>query len=40
VSSALSDLSRRDLIITGADEWLLKGAPPGELLDIDAGSVS
>ena len=35
VSSALSDLARRNLLISRGDEWLLTGEAPGELLDID-----
>jgi CRP/FNR family cyclic AMP-dependent transcriptional regulator len=38
VSSALSDLARRGWVINQGDEWLLKGEPPGELLDVDGGS--
>ncbi len=32
VTSALSDLSRRGLVVFGDDGWLLAGEPPGELL--------
>ena len=35
VSSALSDLARRGLVVSEDDEWLLAGEAPGELLDID-----
>jgi hypothetical protein len=35
VSSALSDLARRKLVISRDNEWLLLDEPPGELLDID-----
>jgi hypothetical protein len=35
VTSALSDLSRRGLISSRAEEWVLFGDPPRELLDID-----
>jgi CRP-like cAMP-binding protein len=40
VSSALSDLARRGLVINRTDRWLLMGEPPGELLDVDGGSGS
>lgn len=35
VTSALSDLSRRGVIRFVDDGWLLRGEPPGELLDLD-----
>jgi CRP/FNR family transcriptional regulator, cyclic AMP receptor protein len=35
VTSALSDLTRRGLVRSTGDRWLLLGEPPGELLDID-----
>jgi CRP/FNR family transcriptional regulator, cyclic AMP receptor protein len=38
VTSALSDLSRRGLVRWTDDAWLLKGDPPGELLDL-TGSI-
>jgi len=34
VTSALSELARRDLVRQAADGWLLHGAPPGELLEL------
>jgi CRP/FNR family transcriptional regulator, cyclic AMP receptor protein len=34
VSSALSDLARRGRVLWVDDAWLLKGEPPGELLDL------
>jgi hypothetical protein len=37
VSSALSDLARRDLVQSSASGWLLKGEPPGELLELSPG---
>jgi hypothetical protein len=40
VSSALSDLARRGLVVNQADEWVLTGEPPGELLDVDSSSGS
>jgi CRP/FNR family cyclic AMP-dependent transcriptional regulator len=36
VTSALSDLSRRGLVRSSSDNWLLHGEPPGEFLDVDA----
>ncbi len=38
VTSALSDLSRRGVVSFVDEGWLLKGEPPGELLDV--GEVS
>ena len=38
VTSALSDLSRRELIRPFRDGWLLYGEPPVELLDIDSSA--
>jgi hypothetical protein len=35
VTSALSDLSRRGLVLAGGDQWLLVGEPPRELLAIN-----
>lgn len=40
VSSALSDLARRGLVVNQADEWVLNGEAPGELLDVDSSSGS
>lgn len=40
VSSALSDLARRGLVLNQGDEWLLKGEAPGELLDVDGSGNS
>lgn len=34
VTSALSDLSRRRLVVAVKDGWLLSGGPPGELLEL------
>jgi CRP/FNR family cyclic AMP-dependent transcriptional regulator len=34
VTSALSDLTRRELIASIHEGWLLSGAPPGELLEL------
>lgn len=34
VSSAVSDLARRDLVQSEGSGWLLKGEPPGELLQL------
>jgi CRP/FNR family transcriptional regulator, cyclic AMP receptor protein len=36
VTSALSDLTRRGLLRTSGDEWVLLGEPPGELLGLGA----
>lgn len=36
VTSALSDLTRRELVRLVEDGWLLAGEPPGELLDVAA----
>ena len=38
VTSALSDLTRRGLIRSTGEEWILSGAPPRELLDIEAAA--
>jgi CRP/FNR family cyclic AMP-dependent transcriptional regulator len=38
VTSALSDLARRRLVRWADHAWLLSGEPPGELLDLTAGS--
>lgn len=38
VTSALSDLARRDLVRATRAGWLLHGEPPVELLDLDASS--
>ena len=35
VTSALSELSRRGLVISHGGEWILYGEPPRELLDIE-----
>lgn len=40
VTSALSDLSRRELIRPYRDGWLLYGEPPVELLEFDSSAVS
>jgi CRP/FNR family transcriptional regulator, cyclic AMP receptor protein len=40
VTSALSDLSRRELIRPFRDGWLLYGEPPGDLLDIESPAES
>ena len=40
VTSALSDLTRRGLIRSTGDEWILFGEPPRELLDINVVSAS
>jgi hypothetical protein len=34
VTSALSDLTRRDLVRLVDEGWLLSGEAPGELLDV------
>ena len=36
VSSALSDLTRRGVVHTTPEGWLLAGTPPGELLELGA----
>jgi len=36
VTSALSDFSRRGLVRSSGDRWVLFGEAPGELLDVDA----
>jgi hypothetical protein len=36
VTSALSELSRRGLVLSRGGEWILHGEPPRELLDIEA----
>ena len=38
VSTALSELARRGLVVNKDDEWLLAGEAPVELLDIDRAS--
>jgi CRP/FNR family cyclic AMP-dependent transcriptional regulator len=38
VTSALSDLARRELIQSRGGEWILLGEPPRELLDIETAS--
>jgi hypothetical protein len=38
VTTALTDLSRRGLVIPVAEGWLVSGDPPGELLEL--GGVS
>jgi CRP-like cAMP-binding protein len=35
VTSALSDLARRELVRSSGDVWILSGEPPGELLDLE-----
>jgi CRP-like cAMP-binding protein len=35
VTSALSDLTRRGLVRSTGEEWILFGEPPRELLDIE-----
>lgn len=37
VSTALSDLARRELVINRRNEWLLAGEAPGELLYLEDG---
>ena len=39
VTSALSELSRRGLVRSVDDGWLLVGEPPGELLDVGTMTV-
>jgi hypothetical protein len=39
VTSALSDLTRRGLIRSTGEEWILSGEPPRELLDIEGSPV-
>lgn len=34
VTSALSELAKQDLVIQQDDGWLLRGTPPGELLEL------
>ncbi len=38
VTSALSDLTRRGMLRSSGDEWILFGEPPRELLDIHASA--
>jgi CRP/FNR family cyclic AMP-dependent transcriptional regulator len=39
VTTALTELSRRELVLSTADGWLLFGEPPGELLELRQVSV-
>jgi CRP-like cAMP-binding protein len=34
VTTALSELARRKLVVTQSDGWLLCGQPPGELMEL------
>jgi CRP/FNR family transcriptional regulator, cyclic AMP receptor protein len=43
VTTALTELSRQGLIVSGHDGWLISGEPPGELLElqtVDVGTPS